>query len=313
MLAEYLRNRNQSGVSWCDTMPGIQVCSFRVEDWSEEFSQKSDQERVYLEVVFCRNGQLTIQQEDKQPLILEGRDVLILSHTAFLERITVDGVLEGILIQADMQAAQKSLTPLWGLFGNSGFCIADVKHCMEERNGLIHLRNHSWCQSAFPILDMLKEGNRGEYCVWKTIELLYLLCQCGPIPDPGACSVPVNDRMARRIEDMRTYMEQHLHEKLTISSVCSQFYLSPTSFKKYFRRIYGQPVHRWLQQCRMEQAARQLRSSDLTVLQIAQGVGYDGLSQFNAIFKRYFGCTPRQYRNASKSVNTELIPQDITT
>ena len=89
-----------------------------------------------------------------------------------------------------------------------------------------------------------------------------------------------------------------------------KFYISPTTFKKYFRSIRGQPVYTWLSHKRMEKAAELLRCSSMTVLDVAQAIGYASLSQFNVAFKRHFNCTPRQYRNRSDSIGFCLFPKE---
>ena len=81
--------------------------------------------------------------------------------------------------------------------------------------------------------------------------------------------------------------------------ICAtSFYISPTTLKKYFRNIYGQPVYTWLSHKRMEKAAELLCYTSMTVLEIAQAVGYSSLSQFNVVLKKCYTCTPRQYRNS---------------
>ena len=97
-------------------------------------------------------------------------------------------------------------------------------------------------------------------------------------------------------------MEQHLDEKLTIDYLSRRFHISPTTLKSYFRSIYGQPIHRWLQIQRMKKAANLLYTSAMSILQVAQSVGYEGVSQFNVVFKRYYGVTPGEYRKMSNSI-----------
>ena len=46
----------------------------------------------------------------------------------------------------------------------------------------------------------------------------------------------------------------------------------------------------------MERAAELLRDSSLSVLGVAQSVGYSSASQFTAAFRRQYGVTPAQYR-----------------
>ena len=83
---------------------------------------------------------------------------------------------------------------------------------------------------------------------------------------------------------------------LTISALSRRACLSATIFKAGFRRLYGLPVHAWLRQRRMERAAELLRDSSLSVLGVAQSVGYSSASQFTAAFRRQYGVTPAQYR-----------------
>ena len=112
------------------------------------------------------------------------------------------------------------------------------------------------------------------------------------------------------INEICNYMEMHLDEKITIDYLCHKFYISPTTLKKYFRNIYGQPVYTWLSHKRMEKAAELLCYTSMTVLEIAQAVGYSSLSQFNVVFKKCYTCTPRQYRNRSDSVDFCLFPKE---
>ncbi|CAN4046200.1 Catabolite repression HPr, partial [Dysosmobacter welbionis] len=80
----------------------------------------------------------------------------------------------------------------------------------------------------------------------------------------------------------RRYMEDHLADPLTIPALSRMAMLSATTFKDAFRRLYGLPVHAWLRQRRMERAAELLRDSSLSVLGVAQSVGYGSASQFTA-------------------------------
>jgi AraC-like DNA-binding protein len=91
-------------------------------------------------------------------------------------------------------------------------------------------------------------------------------------------------------------MEEHLDEHLTIPTLSRRALLSATTFKKGFHRMYGLPVHTWLRQRRMERAAKLLQDSSLSVLGVAQAVGYGSVSQFSAAFRRQYGLTPAQYR-----------------
>ena len=130
--------------------------------------------------------------------------------------------------------------------------------------------------------------------MWKSVELLYLLSTPGRAKTDTAPAL--EPEVARALADTRRYMEEHLDEPMTIPSLSRRACLSATTFKAGFRRLYGLPVHAWLRQRRMERASELLRDSSLSVLGVAQSVGYSSASQFTAAFRREYGVTPAQYR-----------------
>ena len=95
-------------------------------------------------------------------------------------------------------------------------------------------------------------------------------------------------------------MEEHLDEPLSIPQLSRRAFLSPTAFKAAFRQRYGLAVHAWLRQRRMERAAQLLRGSSLTVLEVAQSVGYSSGSQFTTAFRERYGTSPGKFRKMSK-------------
>ena len=97
---------------------------------------------------------------------------------------------------------------------------------------------------------------------------------------------------------VKTYMQSHLSEKITIQLLCRQFSVSPTFLKENFRRAFGAPIHRWLVEERIRRARELICTTRMPIQQVALAVGYEGMSQFNAAFKRYYGMTPSQFRNS---------------
>ena len=73
-------------------------------------------------------------------------------------------------------------------------------------------------------------------------------------------------------------------------------YLTATTVKEGFRRLYGLPVHTWVRQRRMERAAELLHTPELSLEGVAKAVGYSSVSQFIAAFRQQYGLTPGQYR-----------------
>ena len=194
--------------------------------------------------------------------------------------------------------------------GNWNLNIDTIMQYIDEMSSECEILHYMpWTLSVFSALEKLADDEQSCFCIWKTIELLYML-STRTIQFKNLNDSFINDRVSRRLNDICTYMELHLDEKNTIEKLSHRFYLSSTSLKKHFLRVYGQSVHKWLLKKRMEKAAELLQFSSMTILQIAQSVGYTGLSQFNVTFKKYFKSTPGQYRNMSNSVKFGPIQQD---
>jgi AraC-like DNA-binding protein len=104
------------------------------------------------------------------------------------------------------------------------------------------------------------------------------------------------------VHQVASYIHEHLAEPLSIDSLARQFHLSPTGLKASFHQLYGKPLHQYISQCRMERAAELLRTTDFPVAQIAALVGYSSVSQFGAVFKKFWQFSPAQYRFKQKNV-----------
>ena len=236
---------------------------------------------------------MTLTRRDGSALTAGARQVLLLTDLSGVVGASVDAPLEGILVAVDARNARESLNTICTLLGGLTLDTGQVRRWMAGRGGCAVEGPTDWSRAAFADLDRLPPGERERWCVWKSVELLYLLST----PERAADTAPVLEReVARALADTRRYMEEHLDEPLTISTLSRRACLSATTFKAGFRRLYGLPVHAWLRQRRMERAAELLRSSSLSVLGVAQSVGYSSASQFTAAFRRQYGVTPVQYR-----------------
>lgn len=99
--------------------------------------------------------------------------------------------------------------------------------------------------------------------------------------------------IVRQIHD---YLMEHLAERITIEELSHQFHINTTTLKESFKQVYGSSIASHVNEHRMEQAAKLLRNSDKSILQIAQSVGFQSQSRFTAAFKKQFGVLPSEYR-----------------
>lgn len=96
------------------------------------------------------------------------------------------------------------------------------------------------------------------------------------------------------------FIDAHLAQELTLSTLASVTSLSPHYFALQFRRSIGVSPHQYVIQQRIETAKRLLLNSDTALAEVAGSVGFANQSHFNLHFKRLVGVTPGQYRRAAR-------------
>ena len=288
MLAEFLADQG----NWAQVMPGARACLFSLGEGPVSLPLRL--ETLHFEALFCLAGSITLNRRDGPALTASARQVLLLTDLSGVTGASVDTPLEGVLVAVDARNARESLNTICTLLGGLTLDTGRVRRWMAGRGGCAVEGPTHWSRAAFADLNRLPHSEQARWCVWKSVELLYLLSA----PEKAAVNrAPALDRdVARTLADTRRYMEEHLDEPLTIPALSRRACLSTTAFKAGFRRLYGLPVHTWLRQRRMERAAELLQGSSLSVLGVAQSVGYGSASQFTAAFRRQYGVTPARYR-----------------
>ena len=290
MLAEFLADRGD----WVQVMSGARACLFSLGEGPVSLPLRL--EPLHFEALFCLAGAVTLTRRDGSALTAGARQVLLLTDLSGVVGASVDAPLEGILVAVDARNARESLNTICTLLGGLTLDTGQVRRWMAGRGGCAVEGPTDWSRAAFANLDRLPQSEQARWCVWKSVELLYLLStqdEQETYTIPG--SMP-NRNIVRSLAETRRYMEAHLDESLTIPALSRRACLSATTFKEGFRQLYGLPVHTWLRKRRMERAAELLHTPGLSLEGVAKAVGYSSVSQFAAAFRQQYGVTPGKYR-----------------
>lgn len=83
---------------------------------------------------------------------------------------------------------------------------------------------------------------------------------------------------------------------ITINSLALHFNTSSSTLKKTFRDAYGDSIFFCIRRQKMMSAAKILKDTNKTILEIAGDYGYENGSKFSAAFKKVMGVSPSEYR-----------------
>lgn len=108
-------------------------------------------------------------------------------------------------------------------------------------------------------------------------------------------------RPLEKIKMILKHVEEHYAEHITIDDMAALTFYSKSHFMKFFRTHMGISFIEYLNDYRLTIAERLLKTSDASILEIAQMSGFDNLSYFNRLFKRKYGQSPGRQRRLYES------------
>lgn len=100
---------------------------------------------------------------------------------------------------------------------------------------------------------------------------------------------------ARMIEIMNYVQANYID--ITLDDLAENLFLSKPYLSKYIKEKSGMTFGDLVKKIRMKKAKALLKSSNMTVENIAMSVGYQNVEHFNRLFKKAYNMTPMQFRN----------------
>ena len=101
---------------------------------------------------------------------------------------------------------------------------------------------------------------------------------------------------SRRIERAVEYMNQSFQKHITLTEVAKLANMTDVSFSRFFRSRTGITFMDSLLEMRLGHASRLLIDTTQSVAEVAYNCGFNNISNFNRLFKKKKGCTPREFR-----------------
>lgn len=98
------------------------------------------------------------------------------------------------------------------------------------------------------------------------------------------------------ISNAKHYIDEHLAEDISVSSIATNLYITPNYFSRLFKRITGEGCNEYIVRKRIEKARSLLETTSIKTGKIAMMVGYRDTNYFSLAFKKHTGKSPTKYR-----------------
>ncbi len=115
-------------------------------------------------------------------------------------------------------------------------------------------------------------------------------------------TILTKDKKIGAIYSAKRYIWRHLDGDISVKAIARNVYLSPTYLCALFKEVTGITINQYVQQARMDKAKTLLVSTDHTVNEISDMVGYRNVGYFSRVFNQHTGTSPNLYKKMSMDV-----------
>ena len=137
------------------------------------------------------------------------------------------------------------------------------------------------------------------HCGYQIVERLYR--DMSALPALAAAGEP----RLEALHGMIGYVQSHYSENIALADIAAAGNVSKSSCCSIFRQYLQQTPVNYLTGYRLERSSELLRSTNLSVTEIAMRTGFSSQSYFAEIFRKHCGATPTEYRRQHSAVPQE--------
>ena len=111
----------------------------------------------------------------------------------------------------------------------------------------------------------------------------------------------ISEKDIKRIIPVLRYVENNCSERISLKAISDILYINPSYFCRIFKNITGGCFTEYLSFVRICKAEKLLKNHSIS--EAAFAVGFNSLSYFDRVFKKYKFYSPKEYRNLYKPYN----------
>lgn len=245
-----------------------------------------------MEIIFIKRGQMEIKIPLKSFLLQKGDGVIINSNVLHYGAPIVECDLQSfvfsptlIIGNEDFVFAKKYMLPILTCNHFDGYFIKAGDHENVAR----------WFDCAFEAL--AKDSYGYEFIVREKLSRICLFLYGELRPQADIEDMPLNQDNLR-IRKMIAFIHKNFAGDITVAEIAGAADISERECLRCFQKtIQISPIQYLLKYRIMQGAEMLVRNPAESISETAAACGFDSPSNFSKTFKRFYNCTPREYRN----------------
>lgn len=218
------------------------------------------------EIVFCLEGELLCEVEEKRYLLHKGDGLLIFPGSIHSYKTEQYSRSYLCIFSVDWVSSFYDRTKLCS-FSNPLF------HVAEEGN-----------------LALLRDESKSRYT---KMSVLYRLC--GLVYEQSTVSL-VDASYFALTNSLSLLIQENFTKNITLKELAREMGYDYTYLSGFFNKTFGMDFSSYVNQYRIHYACQLLKNSRDSITEIALQSGFSTIRNFNRVFKEMMGMTPREYR-----------------
>ncbi|MEG0257712.1 MAG: helix-turn-helix domain-containing protein [Christensenella sp.] len=112
-------------------------------------------------------------------------------------------------------------------------------------------------------------------------------------------------RLNAIVEKVRNYIEENYMKKISLNELANLAGFSVSYLSKIFKEETQKSISAYINHVRIENAKKLLRTTDISLVELAYVVGFEEQSYFTKVFKKLEGVSPGKYRDSNVRIVTK--------
>ena len=246
-----------------------------------------------VEFLYVEKGEITCCVNTSSILLKEHEGNFINSKESHsILRNVGAGLIKTILLPAEF------------VFGTDNYfykeCIKPIAH-QEQYQYILLTSEKDWQKDILSEMEKLRcycEKNIEKkmssiiFSVCRIWEKLANFRQEIPVTDPSQVRSPSQIRL----QQMLAFIRRHYSEPITLGDIAGAANISQSEAARCFKKNLDVTPFNYLILYRLEVAKAMLQSSETSITEIAMQCGFESVSYFDRVFRKYYWLTPKEFR-----------------
>ena len=249
-----------------------------------------------LQIIYCLNGQMTVQVGPSQELVLAAEDVLFYDHQQALPDVAVSTRnYSGISIHVHRYYVQQLLGAASASRLNTQW--PDTIRCLLANEPILVRQAPLSLQLAAGKLNPPGWSNMTATLTFQARILEFLGC-CLLCADRSTPAGTLTQGDIATVYQAKQYLLEHLDDPPSVKKLAWLCQTNSDKLQKDFKAIYHTTLYAFVKIKRLEKSQQLLKQTDASIAAIANQIGYSNPSKFASAFREYTGMTPSEYKRS---------------